>query len=201
VQEQPREGNDERREHRPAAEQPPAHGPPPPTRGRTHDNIRHANGGANVDTNADVDAPPLFRRASQNLAAAAMLLRGCPEAVISEERWVRQQLKALLEAAAGQQEESSTSCQRSEHGRAKAPFAHGPSPPRSQHRDRGKGGGAAMSVVKRRPGPNRDARNTIQARRRAQSVLTVKFRQPSHEFTFGVGMNFISYPLVPTPLV
>jgi hypothetical protein len=31
--------------------------------------------------------------------------------------------------------------------------------------------------------------------------LTVKFRQPSHEFTFGVGMSFISYPLVLTPLV
>jgi hypothetical protein len=25
-------------------------------------------------------------------------------------------------------------------------------------------------------------------------MLTVKFRQPSHEFTFGVGMTFISYP-------
>jgi hypothetical protein len=32
-------------------------------------------------------------------------------------------------------------------------------------------------------------------------ILTVKFRQPSHEFTFGVGMNFIYYPLVLTPLV
>jgi hypothetical protein len=32
-------------------------------------------------------------------------------------------------------------------------------------------------------------------------MLTVKFRQPSHKFTFGVGMNFISYPLVLTPLV
>jgi hypothetical protein len=32
-------------------------------------------------------------------------------------------------------------------------------------------------------------------------MLTVKFRQPSHEFTFGVGMSFISYPLVLTPLV
>jgi hypothetical protein len=29
----------------------------------------------------------------------------------------------------------------------------------------------------------------------------VKFHQPSHEFTFGVGMTFISYPLVLTPLV
>jgi hypothetical protein len=34
-----------------------------------------------------------------------------------------------------------------------------------------------------------------------EEKLTVKFRQPSHEFTFGVGMNFISYPLVLTPLV
>jgi hypothetical protein len=27
-------------------------------------------------------------------------------------------------------------------------------------------------------------------------MLTVKFRQPSNEFTFGVGMTFVSYPLV-----
>jgi hypothetical protein len=32
-------------------------------------------------------------------------------------------------------------------------------------------------------------------------MLMVKFHQPSHEFTFDVGMNFISYPLVLTPLV
>jgi hypothetical protein len=32
-------------------------------------------------------------------------------------------------------------------------------------------------------------------------VLTVKIRQPSHEFTFGVGMSFILYPLVLTPVV
>jgi hypothetical protein len=30
-------------------------------------------------------------------------------------------------------------------------------------------------------------------------VLTVKFRQPRHEFTFGVGITFVSYPLVLTP--
>jgi hypothetical protein len=34
-----------------------------------------------------------------------------------------------------------------------------------------------------------------------RDLLMVKFRQPSHEFTFGVGMTFISYPLVLTPLV
>jgi hypothetical protein len=33
------------------------------------------------------------------------------------------------------------------------------------------------------------------------TVLTVKIRQPSHEFTFGVGMSFIPYPLVLTPVV
>jgi hypothetical protein len=32
-------------------------------------------------------------------------------------------------------------------------------------------------------------------------VLTVKIREPSHEFTFGVDMSFILYPLVLTPLV
>jgi hypothetical protein len=32
-------------------------------------------------------------------------------------------------------------------------------------------------------------------------LLTVKFRQPSHEFTFGVDMSFILYPFVLTLLV
>jgi hypothetical protein len=32
-------------------------------------------------------------------------------------------------------------------------------------------------------------------------MLMVKFRQPSNEFTFGVGMSFISYPLVLTPMI
>jgi hypothetical protein len=34
-----------------------------------------------------------------------------------------------------------------------------------------------------------------------QVLLTVKIRQPSHEFTFGVGMTFVSYSLVLTPVV
>jgi hypothetical protein len=33
----------------------------------------------------------------------------------------------------------------------------------------------------------------------AAKVFTVNFRRPSHEFTFGISMNFISYPLVLTP--
>jgi 3-dehydroquinate dehydratase len=35
----------------------------------------------------------------------------------------------------------------------------------------------------------------------AWSMLTVKIRQPSHEFTFGVGISFIPYLLVLTPVV
>jgi hypothetical protein len=35
----------------------------------------------------------------------------------------------------------------------------------------------------------------------AARLLTVKIRQPSHEFTFGVGMSFVPYPLVLTPVV
>jgi hypothetical protein len=99
-----------------------------------------------------------------------MLLRGCPEVATSEERRVPQQLKVLLEAAAAQQAESSASRQRSERGRAGAPFAHGPNSPPSRHQDRGEGGEASTSAVKSRLGPDRDARNTVEAHRRAGSV-------------------------------
>jgi hypothetical protein len=34
-----------------------------------------------------------------------------------------------------------------------------------------------------------------------RALLTVKIRQPIHEFTFGVGMSFTPYPLVLTPVV
>jgi hypothetical protein len=36
---------------------------------------------------------------------------------------------------------------------------------------------------------------------RMGEMLTVKIRQPSHEFTFSVGISFIPYPLVLTPVV
>jgi hypothetical protein len=35
----------------------------------------------------------------------------------------------------------------------------------------------------------------------AMQLLTVKIRQPSHEFIFGVVISFIPYPLVLTPVV
>jgi hypothetical protein len=83
---------------------------------------------------------------------------------------VRQQLKALLEAATAQQAESSAPRQRSERGRAGAPSAHGPNPPPSQQKGCKEGVGAAASAVKSRLGPNCDVRNTIEAPRRAESV-------------------------------
>jgi hypothetical protein len=48
-------------------------------------------------------------------------------------------------------------------------------------------------------GPGRRRRRRL-GRLRAW-VLTVKIRQPSHEFTFGVGITFVSYSLVLTPVV
>jgi hypothetical protein len=99
-----------------------------------------------------------------------MLLRGCPEPATSEERRVREQLKALLEAAAAQQVESSASCQRSERGRAGAPSAHSLNPPPPQQQGQGDGVGAAALAVKSRLGPQRDTRHTIKAHRRAESV-------------------------------
>jgi hypothetical protein len=73
VQEEPREGNGDRCERRPAADQPHGRAPTPPAR----DNNRRANEGANVDANA----PPLFRWAFQNLA-----LRPCCCAAAQRQR-------------------------------------------------------------------------------------------------------------------
>jgi hypothetical protein len=80
MQEEPREGNGDRRERRPTVDQPHGRAPTSPARGPARDNNPRANEGANVDANTDADAPPLFWRALQNLAAAAMLLRGCSDA-------------------------------------------------------------------------------------------------------------------------
>jgi hypothetical protein len=153
VQEQHREGNGERQERRPAVEQTQARALTLSARGCTRDNDRCANEGLNVDANTGSDAPPLFRRASQNLAAVAMLLRDFPKAATSKERQLRQQLKALLKAAATQQAESSASCQQSECNRGVAPSAHRPNPPPSRNQDRGGGAGAAASAIKSHLGP------------------------------------------------
>jgi hypothetical protein len=117
-----------------------------------------------------------------------MLLRGCPEAATSEERRVRQQLKALLEAAAAQQAKSSASRQGSEHGRAGAPSADGRTLLPLIIGTAGKGRGLA-SAVKSQLGPNRDARNTIRARQRAESVNNHRDNRSSHHDDRGRGRH------------
>jgi hypothetical protein len=97
-----------------------------------------------------------------------MLLRGCPEAATSKERRVRQQLKALLEAAASPSEEFRLTPVVGVRPRADTLRASPERTP-SRHQDHGDGPGAAASVVKSRLGPNRDARDTIEAHRQAAS--------------------------------
>ena len=58
------------------------------------------------------DRPPIFNRASQNVAAVAMLVRVMPEPSTTEGRWVRGELRDLLETAVVQQAESSASRRR-----------------------------------------------------------------------------------------
>jgi hypothetical protein len=104
-------------------------------------------------------APQVFARASQNLAAATLLLRGCPEPEAPEARKVHQKLRSLLEEAAVQQAESSASRQQGRHRQqeessARAP-GHEENPPRVP--------------VHVRIGDNRDVRDTLAARHHAQN--------------------------------
>jgi hypothetical protein len=58
--------------------------------------------------------------------------------------------------------------------------------------------------TKNRPLPwsaEEDIREQRAGRDPLRHLLTVKIRQPSHEFTFGVGISFIPYPLVLTHVV
>ena len=48
------------------------------------------------------EQPPIFNRASQNVAAVVMLVRAMPEPSTTEGRWVCGELRDLLETAAVQ---------------------------------------------------------------------------------------------------
>ena len=111
------------------------------------------------------DNPPVFSTASQNMMAAALLLRAMPEPSTPEGRRVRQGLRGLLEQAVVQNAESSAS---QSHGTRrqgdrpppnKAPTVQGPPPPNPQ------GGNRAPSVHER-VGADADVRATLEARRR-----------------------------------
>jgi hypothetical protein len=62
-------------------------------------------------------------------------------------------------------------------------------------------GGAGEARCGRKPEQQQPEPGVAESDASSSTLLTVKIRQPSHEFTFGVGMTFVSYPLVLTPVV
>jgi tyrosyl-tRNA synthetase len=86
-----------------------------------HECATHAHGGGARERARDVNRrivedravdPPIFGRASQNLVAAAMLLRNMPEPSNPDARRARDEIRELLETAAMQQAKSSASRRR-----------------------------------------------------------------------------------------
>jgi hypothetical protein len=61
--------------------------------------------------------------------------------------------------------------------------------------------GPPVALVEVRAIANVAAAVCVLDRQPTKGMLTVKIRQPSHEFTFGVGISFIPCPLVLTPVV
>ena len=72
----------------------------------------------------DDGALPHFARASQNITAATTLLHGLPEAVTSEDRRARREIRTLLERAAAQQAKSLLSRRREPDTSQCAPSVH-----------------------------------------------------------------------------
>ena len=62
-----------------------------------------------INNDEGSEQPPIFNRASQNVMVAAMLVRVMPKPSTTEGQRVRGELWDLLETAAVQQAESSTS--------------------------------------------------------------------------------------------
>jgi hypothetical protein len=61
--------------------------------------------------------------------------------------------------------------------------------------------GPPVALVEVRAIANVAAAVGVLDRQPTKGMLTVKIRQPSHEFTFGVGISFIPCSLVLTPVV
>ena len=123
--------------------------------------------------------PPLFPRASQNIAAAAALLRGLPEPATPEERRAQCEVCALLERAAEQQAESSMSwrCGLDASQRA-ASGQHGDdtSVRRASRGDTR----PIVASVQGRLGLGRDAQLTLNAHRREQEGAEEVTRRGYH---------------------
>ena len=84
-----------------------------------------------INNDEGSEQPPIFNRASQNVVAAAMLVRAMPEPSTTEGQRVRGELRDLLETATVQQAESSVSRRREDtskrpsvHDHLRAPSVH-----------------------------------------------------------------------------
>ena len=84
-----------------------------------------------INNDEGSEQPPIFNRASQNIAAAAMLVRAMPEPSTMEGRRVHGELRDLLKTTAVQQAKSSASRRREDtskrpsvHDRLRAPSVH-----------------------------------------------------------------------------
>jgi len=108
---------------------------------------------------------PHFARASQNIAAVMALLHSLPEATTSEDRRAHREIRTLLERAAAQQAESSLSQRRELNTSQRMPSVR-PAKDASVHQTPPSGRQHAAILVHQRLGHNRDARSTIDARRR-----------------------------------
>jgi len=146
------------------------------------------------------DNPLVFSTASQNVMAAALLLRAMPEPLTPEGRRVRQGLRSLLEQAVVQNAESSAS---QSHGTRRqgdrppsnrAPTVQGPPPPKPQ------GGNRAPSVHER-VGADADVRATLEARRRDRDEAESRHYRPRRGGRYDPDHDRSTSPEPPGPRV
>jgi len=146
------------------------------------------------------DNPPAFSTASQNVMAAALLLRAMLEPSTPEGRRVRHGLRGLLEQAVVQNTESSAS---QSHGTRrprdqpppnKAPTVQGLPPPNLQ------GGNKAPSVHER-VGTNVDARATLEARWRDRDEAESRRYRPRRGGRYDPDHDRSTSPEPPGPRV
>ena len=109
---------------------------------------------------------PHFARASQNITATTALLHGRLEATTSEDRRAHREIRTLLDRATAQQVESSLS-QRRELDTSQCTPSVRPAKDTSVHQTPPGGRQHTTVPVHQRLAHNRDARSTIDARRRA----------------------------------
>ena len=121
----------------------------------------------------DADAlVPRYTRPSQNVAAAATLLRALPQPANEDQRRIQEEIKDLLDLAALQQadhEQNSAARRRESSVSHRTPSRQRVRPEASAHQTAERSGTGSAPPVHRRIGESRDARDTLPARRRERN--------------------------------